>query len=157
MGTSIFLDIAAIPGESKDPSNQGKIDVSGWSWGLSQSAAAHSSAGGGSGKATVKELTLFKSLDNASAPLMICVLNGRHLPSATLIVTRAAGLVLRITMTDVLVTSVTTTEQGSSDQVGETVTLAFGKVSFEYFMPSGQGSPVAGTHFGFDIDANRLA
>ena len=48
MASDMFLDLGdTIKGESKDKVYEGKIDILGWSWGMSQSGTFHEGGGGG--------------------------------------------------------------------------------------------------------------
>ena len=46
----MFLKITAVTGESKDKVHTNEIDISAWSWGMSNSSSAHFAGGAGSGK-----------------------------------------------------------------------------------------------------------
>jgi type VI secretion system secreted protein Hcp len=160
MAVDMFMDIAGIPGESKDSKYGKKIDVLAWSWGMTQSGTFHAGGGGGAGKANVQDLSFTKWVDDASAPLMLATLNGKHLATAMLIVRKAGETpqdYLKITMTDVMVTSVSTGGSGGEDRLTENVTLNFAKVKLEYFVQNEKGTVVAGTKYDFDIEANKAA
>jgi len=160
VAVDMFIDIAGIAGESKDSAYKGKIDVLAWSWGMSQSGTFHAGGGGGAGKANVQDLSLTKWVDDASAPLMLATLNGKHLAKATLIVRKAGEKpqdYLKIEMTDVMVTSVSTGGSGGEDRLTENVTLNFAKVKLDYFIQNEKGAVTAGTKFNFDIEGNKAS
>jgi type VI secretion system secreted protein Hcp len=160
MAMDMFIDIAGVPGESKDSVYAKKIDVLAWSWGMSQSGTFHAGGGGGAGKANVQDISFTKWLDDASAPLMLATLNGKHLKDATLIVRKAGETpqdYLKILMTDVMVTSVSTGGSGGEDRLTENVTLNFAKVKVDYFVQNEKGAVVAGTKLNFDIEANKAS
>ena len=160
MAMDMFMDIATIPGESKDSAYAKKIDVLAWSWGMSQSGTFHTGGGGGAGKANVQDLSFTKWLDDASAPLQLATLNGKHIPTAVLIVRKAGETpqkYLEITMTDVMVTSVSTGGSGGEDRLTENVTLNFAKVKLDYFVQNEKGAVVAGTKFNYEIEANKAS
>jgi len=81
----------------------------------------------------------------------------------TLIVSSSAAAVLGafqqeylvITMTDVLVTSVSTSVSAEGDATVEGVALAFAKVDLEYNPQKPDGSLDVGIHFKFDLKANK--
>lgn len=160
MAMDMFIDIAGVPGESKDHTYAKKIDVLAWSWGMSQSGTFHAGGGGGAGKANVQDLSFTKWLDDASAPLQLATLNGKHLATATLIVRKAGETpqdYLKVLMTDVMVTSVSTGGSGGEDRLTENVTLNFAKVKLDYFVQNEKGAVVAGTKYNFDIEANKAS
>ena len=158
MAMDMFMDIATIPGESKDAKYSKKIDVLAWSWGVSQSGTFHTGGGGGAGKANVQDLSFTKWIDDASAPLQLATCTGKHLPTALLIVRKAGEQpyeYLKIAMTDVMVTSVSTGGSGGEDRLTENVTLNFAKVAVDYFVQNEKGAVTAGTKYKFDIEANK--
>ena len=158
MAMDMFFDIAGIPGESKDKAYAKKIDVLAWSWGMSQSGTFHTGGGGGAGKANVQDLSFTKWFDDASAPLQLATLNGKHIPTATLIVRKAGETpqkYIEIILTDVMVTSVSTGGSGGEDRLTENVTLNFAKVEMKYFVQNEKGTVVDGTKYKFDIEGNK--
>ena len=58
-------------------------------------------------------------------------------------------------MTDVLVTSVSTSGSAEGDAAVEGVALAFAKVDLEYKPQKPDGSLDVGIHFTFDLKANK--
>jgi type VI secretion system secreted protein Hcp len=83
---------------------------------------------------------------------------GEHIKDATITV-RKAGKgqqeYLIITMTDVLVTSVSSSVSAEGDATMEGVSLAFAKVDLEYKPQKPDGSLDAGVHFTYDLKANK--
>ncbi len=158
MAMDMFFDIDGIPGESKDKAYPKKIDVLAWSWGMSQSGTFHQGGGGGAGKANVQDISFTKWYDDASAPLQLATLNGKHIPKATLIVRKAGETpqkYIEILITDVMVTSVSTGGSGGEDRLTENVTLNFAKVEMKYFVQNEKGAVVDGTKYKFDIEGNK--
>ena len=84
---------------------------------------------------------------------------GEHIKDATITV-RKAGKgqqeYLVITMTDVLVTSVSTSVSAEGEATIEGVALAFAKVDLEYKPQKPDGSLDAGLHFKYDLKANKV-
>jgi type VI protein secretion system component Hcp len=58
-----------IKGESKVKGHEGEIDVLAWSWGLSEAA----------GKVTLQDLSIRKSVDLASVPILRVAETSEHL------------------------------------------------------------------------------
>ncbi|WP_372797446.1 Hcp family type VI secretion system effector [Pontiella sp.] len=153
----MFLKIEGIEGESRDDTHKDEIDVLSWSWGLSNSATTHISGGGGAGKASFKDLTVTKYLDKSSPALMTRISDGRHIPSATLVVRKVGSdplEYLTITMTDIIVTSLSTGGSGGEDRLTENITLNFAEVEVEYIPQKIDGSTEQSVEFGWDIQAN---
>lgn len=151
MSNDVFIKIDGITGESQDAAHPNEIQVANWNWKMSQRASMMSGSGGGAAKATVEDLVFFHEVDRASPNLMSYCLTGKHVPQAILTMRKAGGGpldFLRITMSDVIVTSV---EMSASY---EQVRLSFAKVKQEYIVQNALGGSkgvVTGT---FDIKAN---
>jgi len=159
MATDMFLELKGIEGESIDKVYKDKkaMDILAWSWGMSNSGTFHSGSGGGAGKVNVQDLSFTKYIDKASAPLMLACCNGRHLDEAVLTVRKAGEKpleYLKITMTGVMVTAVSTGGSGGEDRLTENVTLNFAKVKTEYFMQNAKGGKDTGGQMSWDIAAN---
>ncbi len=154
----MFLDLGAgIPGESTDKVHKNQVDVLAWGWGMSNSGTAHSGGGGGVGKVNIQDLSLTKYVDKASPKLMLNCANGAHLAKVTLFVRRVGANpieYIKITMTEVLVTSVSTGGSGGEDRLTENVTLNFAKVQFDYIPTKPDGSADAAITFTWDIVSN---
>ena len=118
MAVDMFMKIKTIEGESTDKTHKKEIDVLAWSWGLSQSGTTHVGGGGGSGKVSVQDLSFTKYVDSSSNALILGCCSGEHYDEALLTVRKAGKDPLeyiKITMKEVIVTSVTT---GGSGEIG---------------------------------------
>ena len=158
MATSIFARIGTIKGESQDDRHMDEIEVLSWSWGVSQSGTMTQGGGGGAGKASFHDFNFTHHIDKASPVLMGTCASGEHLEDATITV-RNVGEgqqeYLVIKMTDVLVTSVSTSVSAEGGAAVEGVALAFAKVDLEYKPQKPDGSLDVGIHFTFDLTANK--
>ena len=152
-----FLKISGIKGESKDQKHKDEIDVLSWAWGVAQSGTAGHGAGGGVGKASFHDFTFAHHVDKASPLLMRACATGQHITDATITV-RKAGQgqeYLIIKMTDILVTSVSTSVSTEEGSTLEGVVLAFAKVDLEYKPQKPDGSLDVGLHFTYDLKAQK--
>ena len=157
MAVDMFIKIGDTKGESKDKSHAEEIDVLAWSWGMSNSGSAHVGGGAGAGKVNVQDLSFTKYIDKSSCDLMLACCNGKHYDSATLVVRKAGETPVEyvtITMSDLLITSVSTGGSGGEDRLTENVTLNFAKVKVDYKMQDGKGVGKAGGAMTWDIAAN---
>ena len=158
MAASIFARLGTIKGESRDAKHKDEIDVLSWSWGVSQTGTMAPGGGGGKGKASFHDFNFTHHVDKASPVLMKACATGEHIKDATITV-RKAGKgqqeYLVIKMTDVLVTSVTTSVSAEGGATIEGVALAFAKVDLEYKPQKADGSLDAGLHFKYDIKGNK--
>jgi type VI secretion system secreted protein Hcp len=69
MGTDVFITFDGMPGESKDKEHAGWCDALSFEQGLTSSAGAHVSSGGGTGSADLLDVVVTKPLDKASPKL----------------------------------------------------------------------------------------
>ena len=157
MSLDQFLALEKIEGEAQDDAHANEIDVLSWSWGMSQSGSMHVGGGGGAGKASFLDLSVTKWVDAATSTLMLYIAKGTHIPTATLVVRKAGDKPLeyvKITMTDVLVTSLSTGGSGGEDRLTENLTLNFAEVKVEYQKQKPDGSGEAGKEFAWNIPKN---
>ena len=157
MAVDMFIKIGDVKGESVDAKHKGEIDVLAWSWGMSQAGTTHAGPGAGAGKVNVQDLSFTKWVDSASPALMLACCNGKHYPEATLVVRKAGEKpleYLKIKMTDLIVTSVSTGGSGGEDRLTENVTLNFAKVNLDYVPQKGDGSGGTAIPMGWDISKN---
>ncbi len=158
MAISIFARIGTIEGESRDAKHKDEIEVLSWSWGLSQSGSAGQGSGGSAGKVSFHEFSFTHHVDKASPLLMKACATGEHIKDAT-ITLRKAGKgqqeYLVIAMTDLLVTSVSTSVSAGGDATIESVGLAFAKVDLEYKPQKQDGSLDVGIHFKYDLKTHK--
>ncbi|WP_374513303.1 Hcp family type VI secretion system effector [Niveibacterium sp.] len=158
MAVDMFMKIKGIDGESTDKSHKKEIDVLAWSWGMSQSGTTHMGGGGGSGKVSVQDISFTKWVDASTHALMLSCCNGEHHDEAVLVVRKAGKDPLeyiKITMNEVIITSVSTGGSGGEDRLTENVTLNFAKVKFEYQPQNEKGGPDGGPKIvGWNIAEN---
>jgi len=158
MAMTIFARIGTIKGESQDARHKDEIDVLSWSWGVSQSSTAGHGAGGGAGKANFHDFTFTHHVDKATPLLMKTCATGQHISDATITVRKAGNgqqEYLIITLTDLIVTSVSTSVSAEGGTTIESVVLAFAKVDLEYKPQKPDGSLDAGVHFTYDLQAQK--
>lgn len=142
--TEMFMNIDGIPGESTAAGHENEIDVTKWSWGMSQSGGTQAGGGGGGKKVSVQDLSFTKFTDAASTKLMQHCCSGKHIKEAKLTVRKVGDHVeyLIITMSEVGVTSVSTGGSSDEDRPTENVTLTFQKVKVEYQEQNEHGIPI---------------
>lgn len=130
-----FLKIDGIEGESQDSKHKGEIEIQSWSWGAAQSGTAAFGGGMGAGKVAMQDFHFVQRVHKGSPKLMLACAQGQHIKSAIL-TCRKAGKeqqeYLKITFSDLLVSSYQTS--GSSGDVipMEQVSLNFSKIEMEY-------------------------
>jgi len=158
MALDMFIKFTPeLKGESKDSKHKGEIDVLAWSWGASNSGNAQVGTGAGAGKVNVQDLSFTKYIDSATCPMLLTVCNGKHWDSALLTVRKAGENpveYLKIKMTEVLVTSLSTGGSGGEDRLTENVTLNFAKVNVDYTPQDDKGKPGTAIPMSWDIAGN---
>jgi type VI secretion system secreted protein Hcp len=157
MAVDMFIKIGDIKGESQGKGHTDEIDVLAWSWGMSQSGTFHLGSGGGSGKASVQDLSLTKYVDSSSHALQLACLNGKHIPTCRLAVQKAGESALEyivIELENCMVTSVSTGGSGGEDRLTENVTLNFAKVHFTYTPQKKEGGKGTAQEYKWNIQEN---
>lgn len=150
----MFLKIEGIQGESVDRDHADEIDVLAWSWGMTNSGSMHVSGGGTSGKSSFQDISVTKYVDRTTPNLIQKLATGDHYPSAILTIRKAGADPLEylvITLTDVLVTSISTGGDGTEGKVTEKITLNFKTFELVYKPQQADGSGGAPVDVAYDI------
>lgn len=143
MAVDIFIKIGDIAGEARDSVHAGEIDVLAWSWGASQSGTTHMGGGGGSGKISVQDLSITKYVDKATPTLWSFLAKGSHIGEIILTVRKAGGTAveyIKLTMTEAIITSISTGGSGGEDRLTENVTINFAQFKLEYTPQNADGT-----------------
>lgn len=156
---NMFLDIDGIPGESTVAGHVGQVDVLAWSWGMSNPGTTHGTTGTGPAKANFQDLSLTKYVDKSSPLLMLHSANGTLISTVTLYVENANGTakpaqIIKIVLSNVLVTSVSSGGSGGEDRLTENITLNFSKIEYDYSPLNPDGSAGTPITFAWDIQKN---
>jgi type VI secretion system secreted protein Hcp len=154
MAIDAFLKLGDLTGESPVKGYEEQIQLLAWSWGMSQSGTTHMATGGGAGKVNVQDLSFTHYVDSSSAPMIHACCTGKHFEEAVLTLRKAGGEALPylvITMTDLLITSVSTGASGGEDQQTENVTINFAKFKYSYQPQDKTGGKKGGS---IDVEYN---
>lgn len=158
MAVDMFLKLDPIKGESADQKHKNEIDVLSWSWGLNQTGSQHHSQGGGAGKVTVHDLHFTHWADKSTAYLIKACAKGEHIAKGILTVRKAGGQsaveYIKITMEDVIVSSVTPGGTHGDERLTENVSLNFRKFKYEYTAQTEKGGAGETAQFGWDVAGN---
>ncbi|MBI1745331.1 MAG: type VI secretion system tube protein Hcp [Acidobacteria bacterium] len=154
-----FLKIDGIEGESQDSKHKAEIDVESWSWGESQSGSHAGGGGGGAGKVSMQDFHFVMKVNKSSPKLMLACANGEHIKKAVL-VCRKAGKeqqeYLKITLSDLLVSSFQTGGSGQSDVIpNDQISLNYSKIEYEYKAQKPDGTLDGAVKAGYDLKANK--
>jgi type VI secretion system secreted protein Hcp len=154
-----FIKIDGIEGESQDAKHKGEIDLESWSWGESQSGTHSGQGGGGAGKVSMQDFHFVMKVNKSSPKVMLACASGQHIPKAVL-TCRKAGTdqqeFLKITMSDLLVSSYQTGGSGHSDIVPtDQVSLNYSKIEFEYKEQKPDGTLGGSVKAGWNLKENK--
>ena len=154
-----YLKLDGIDGESQDSKHKTEIDVESWSWGESQSGTHSGGGGGGAGKVQMQDFHFVMKMNKASPKLMLACATGQHIKKAVLTCRKAGGKqesFLKVTFTDLLVSSYQTGGSGHSDIVPtDQISLNYSKIEFEYKEQKPDGSLGGTVKAGYDIKQNK--
>jgi len=149
-----YLKIDGVLGEATDAVHKDEIVVGAYSYGAQAAVGSGGAAGTSVGKASFDALSFTHKLDRASATLMLALAKGRHFKTAVLTVRKSStpSEFLKVTLTDVLVSSVKTSGDGQEAQ--ESVTLVYTRIEVEYFVTQRDGKLVPGSKMSWDLTKN---
>jgi type VI secretion system secreted protein Hcp len=142
MATNVdyFLKIKGVDGESTDEKHKGEIELLSFSFGATNHVSIGSASGGaGAGRVAMSEFNFQKKIDKASAVLLQSCCTGAHFDTVTL-TCRKAGKEQQQFLTIVL--------------PSDSVSLAFGKIKFEYKEQKPDGSLGGAIIGGWDLIKN---
>lgn len=159
MAQDIHIKIDSISGMSEHKDFAGQIMCESFSWGMTQTTNFGSSTGGGAGRVNMGDLTFVHKVDKASPKLMIACCTGQHLKDAVLTCRKAGGAApvdfFKITLTDVIVSSVQPSGSNQDDTPTEVVSLAFAEYKVEYQEQDNKGAKKGGPVIsGFSVQKN---
>lgn len=160
MAVDMFIKIGDIEGESRDHKHGKEIDVLSWSWGMSNSGSAHVGGGAGAGKVNVQDISFTKWVDKSTPKLMLACCNGKHYDEATLVVRKAGEKpveYIKIKMSEVMVTAVSSGGSGGEDRLTENVTLNFAIVNYDYTPQDEKGAAGTAVPMAWNIAENKQA
>lgn len=160
MSVDMFLKVEGASGESKDSNHQGQTDVLSFTWGAIQPHSMASGGGAGVGKVAFQDLNIVANIDKCYPAVLKHCATGKHLGSVELSLCKAGGTQIeysKITLTDVLVTSVTVSGTSSGETTVVNYSFQAAKVKTQYWEQTNQGGKGAESQMGFDIKQNKEA
>ena len=158
MPVDMFLKLDPIKGESLDSKHKDQIDIQSYSFGASQGGGWHSGTGGGKGKVDIQDMHFTHYVDAASSGLFQATTQGLHIDKAVFVVRKAGGKdaleYYKITLEDVLVSSVQCSSHSGDERLMESFSLNFRKITYEYNTQTEKGGKGSGTPVTYDVAAN---
>ena len=148
-GSTKFLHINGVSGESQDSRNMDDIIIQSMTWGLARSVDV---AGGDTdAKPTFAEFAVTKAIDKASSRLFLKAADGQTVPRVELFVYRGedATPYLYMDFRDVVITGLDQGTEGESNL--ESVSFAYGSVKFVYRQEISDGNYAPPVSAGWDV------
>jgi type VI secretion system secreted protein Hcp len=153
--------LTGVEGESTLKAHPNEIHCFSWSWGVSNPAAFDPTAGRiVPGKPNFQDISLTKTVDKSSPALMTGVATGKQYDTAVITILKStAGAATQdfyvITLSDVVVTSFSTSSGG--DTPSESFTLTYTKVNVRYYPTKQDGTLDLPVTFSFDLATNKAS
>lgn len=136
MADEIIIEIEGIEGESKVTGHEGKIDLTSWSFGVSNPGSYQKGGGGSTGKSTPTDMNCTKTMDKASPNLMTFCASSKHIATITLIQRKQAGDTpidfVKCVMTDCIVSNYAISAAG--DLPYDSFQINFAKIEYSFKM-----------------------
>jgi len=157
MAADFYVKITGMDGESQAEGHKGEIEVLSFSFGVSNSGRFdETGGGGGAGKSSFADLSFNSALGKAGPKLAGASATGEHLGSAVLSCRKAGGKqydYLKITLTNVLVSSYQVGGSSGGDTPSESFSLNFSKIKYEYFEQGEKGAVKLAGSMEYDLKA----
>ena len=155
---TIFAKVDGIEGESRDERHKNEIEIHSFSWGATNPGLLAAGSGAGTGKVKIGDWNGTKAIDRAGVPLMIACASGKHIPTVVITLVKNSTdrpEFLKITLTDVLVTSYSHSAADGADIPMESLSLNFSKMEWEFKEQNAQGQMVPVGKAGYDLRTSK--
>jgi type VI secretion system secreted protein Hcp len=153
-----FLKIGDIKGESQDDKHPDEIQVESWSMGATNSGTGEAGGGAGGGRSDHQDMHFTAKMSKASPKLFLACATGQAIDKAVLTV-RKAGKdpqeYLKITLTNVFVSSYQTGGSGQEIVPTDQFSLNFSKIEKSYAPQKDDGSLDSPIVHNYDLKKNK--
>ncbi len=160
MSVDVFLKLEGydgklVKGEAQDASHKEEIEVSFWSWAMTQTLDIGSHSGGaGAGKVTFDRCQIHKPVDCASPLLYDYACSGTPFKTATLTARKAGGNPLDYFVVTMKLAAVAKLQWSGPDPetelLTETLMLEFGGAQIKYVTQGSDGKKLKEIELGWD-------
>jgi type VI secretion system secreted protein Hcp len=165
MAFDAFLKIDTIQGEATAKGHEGWIELLSWSWGANQPSTKIGVVA--RGKPAFQGLSITKTLDRASAKLMLACANGEAFPKVVLHVCQADGgqdPFFGVRLSQAMVWTYRSSGVEDANRLGqiadsrplEEVGFNFGKIEIAYRQFGADGKLLSFTTSGWDLKTSKL-
>jgi type VI secretion system secreted protein Hcp len=152
--SDFYLKIDTIEGESEAVGMEKQMQIESWSMGATNAGTAGLGTGMGSGKASLQDFHFVIQNGKASAPLMLAVLKGNHIPQAVLTCRKTGGdgspyTYYKYTFDNIVVSSF---QSGASQALPmEQCSFNYSKITLEYFQQKKDGTVALTNTISYDV------
>jgi type VI secretion system secreted protein Hcp len=161
MAGDMFLKIQTIDGESTDAAHKDWIEISSFSWGLTQKTSGSGSSGGARSaeRADHSDFNVMKTMDKATPKIALALLKGEHIPEVIVSLHRAVGdkqKYMEYKMSDVMISSYQESgASGASALPMESLSFNYGKIECIYTCTDHKtGKPAGDVKSTWDVTKN---
>ena len=131
MAFDAFLKIEGIDGESLDKTHPNEIEISSFSWGVTNTGSGGSSGGGG-GRAVLQDFHFTMKTSKASPNLMLACALGAHIQGATLTCRKAGFEFMKVRLFECLISEYDLGGDTGGDSPIDQMSINFVKIDFLY-------------------------
>ena len=153
-----FLKITDIPGESQDDKHKDEIQCESWTMGATNLGTGEAGGGSGGGRSAHEDMKFTAKMSKASPKLFLACATGQAIDKAVL-TCRKAGKdpqeFLKITLSDVFVSSYQSTGSGKEVVPLDNFSLNFAKIEKSYAPQKKDGSLDSPIVHNYDLKANK--
>ncbi len=159
MAIDYHLKVEGVQGESQHAKHKDEIDILSWSWGSSNPVTIVGS-GMSAGKVSMSDLVISKRVDKSSPKLLGLNVTGKHVATATLTASKSTGGktpedFLTIKLSEVYVASYQIGGSHGEDVGSESVSLAYGKIEYDYKEQKKDGTLTSAGNVGYDLISSQ--
>ncbi len=155
MAIAYFLKLDGIQGECTQSKHKDEIDILNWSWGATNPVTPVG-AGMSAGKVAMVDLHITKRVDKSSPKLLGLIVSGKHIGNAVLTCAKStgdktAGDFLTLKLEEAFVSSFQTGGGSGQEVETESITLAYGKITYDYKQQDKAGTLTSAGTVGYDL------
>lgn len=165
MAYDAFLKLDGVTGESQKSGHKGEIEITSFSWGVSNPTTAGHTGGLAAGKSAHADFSIVKVTDKSSPTLFLNCCMGKHFDKMTLGVQKSTGnntgeVYLQMDFKNVYVTSLSWAGTGgaggaaSADTPHETVSFSYEEVKLSYKPQGADGKLGSQVIAGWSVASN---
>jgi len=158
MPSDIYLTLKNIKGESQDEDHKDEIEISSWSWGVSNPASREFGTGGGVGRAQFQNVTVTKYTDLSTTNLAGFCATNKDIATAVISCYKAAGE-KRVKYLEITLEQCSISDFGIScgghDIAQESAAIAYAKILMKYTPQEKDQAGGGGLEFEHDVTKHK--